>query len=89
MIKNKLKTFDIQNYLNTKEEVKEYFEAVLEEYEPDYLSIAIENIIKSKGYAEICKNNKLNDVFDKKAISYFNLFFKVIDNMGFKLSPKN
>ena len=88
MIKDKLKIFNIQDYLNTKEEVKEYFEAVLEEYEPDYFPIATDNIVKSKGYAEICKKRTSKNLFNKDAIQYFTLVFEVIDKIESKLAHR-
>ncbi len=90
--KTKLKTipWDSARYLQTKEDIADYLEAVLEDGDPALITHALGVIARSKGMAEIGRSTGLGRESLYKALSArgnpeFATVLKVIHALGLKL----
>lgn len=87
---NNLTTFDISQYLDSKEMVAEYLSQVLEDGDTDELLSAIGNIAKAKGMSQIAKDTGLGreslyKTFSDGSKPRFETVIKVLDSLGVKL----
>lgn len=80
-----LDVFNVQDYLNTEEEVLYYFEAAINENDYNFLLIAINDILNSKGYSRILKKlSKKGIVFPHRREQHsINEIFKAIYILGY------
>lgn len=87
---SKLTTFDISEYLDSKEMIAEYLTQVLHEGNTDELLVAIGNIAKAKGMAQIANDTGLGreslyKAFQEGAKPRFETVLKVLNSFGVKL----
>lgn len=87
---NNLTTFDVSQYLDSKEMIAEYLSQVLEDGDMDELLEAIGNIAKAKGMTQIAKDTGLGreslyKTFQNGAKPRFETIIKVLDSFGIKL----
>ncbi|MEK6660005.1 MAG: addiction module antidote protein [Campylobacterota bacterium] len=87
---SKLTTFDISEYLDSKEMMAEYISQVLEEGDMDELLVAIGNIAKAKGMNQIAQETGLGreslyKTFAPGAKPRFETVIKVLNSLGVKL----
>ena len=87
---NKLTTFDISQYLDSKEMIAEYLSQVLEDGDMDELLDAIGNIAKAKGMSQISKDTGLGreslyKTFQAGAKPRFETIMKVLNSFDIKL----
>ena len=85
--------WDIADHINTKEDVKSYLEAALEENDTALLLAVIGDIARSKGMTQIAKDLNIARESLYRSLSSdgnpsFNTVAKVLDNLGFQLSVK-
>ena len=86
----KLTTFDVSQYLDSKEMIAEYLSQVLEDGNTNELLEAIGNIAKAKGMSQIAKDTGLGreslyKTFSTDAKPRFETIMKVLDSFGVKL----
>lgn len=87
---SKLTTFDISEYLDSKEMMAEYISQVLQEGDMDELLGAIGNIAKAKGMNQIAQETGLGreslyKTFAPGAKPRFETVIKVLNSLGVKL----
>ena len=87
---SKLTTFDISQYLDSKEMTAEYLSQVLKDGDMNELLEAIGNIAKAKGMSQIAKDTGLGreslyKAFQEGAKPRFETVTKVMNSFGFKL----
>lgn len=87
---SKLTPFDISEYLESKEMIAEYLSQVLQEGNTDELLVAIGNIAKAKGMAQIAQDTGLGreslyKAFQEGAKPRFETVLKVLNSFGVKL----
>jgi len=85
----KLTTFDVSQYLDSKERIAEYLSQVLEDGDMNELLEAIGNIAKAKGMSQIAKDTGLGreslyKTFSSDAKPRFETVMKVLDSFGVK-----
>ena len=85
-----LTTFDISQYLDSKEMIAEYLSQVLADGDTDELLNAMGNIAKAKGMAQIAKDTGLGreslyKAFQPGAKPRFETVMKVLSSFGVKL----
>lgn len=85
-----LTTFDVSEYLDSKEMIAEYLSQVLAEGNLDELLEAMGNIAKAKGMAQIAKDTGLGreslyKTFQPGAKPRFETVMKVLHSFGVKL----
>jgi len=85
-----LTTFDVSQYLNSKEMIAEYLSQVLADGDTNELLEAIGNIAKAKGMSQIAKDTGLGRESLYKTFQYgskprFETVIKVLDSLGVKL----
>lgn len=85
-----LTTFDVSEYLDSKEMIAEYLSQVLAEGNVDELLEAMGNIAKAKGMAQIAKDTELGreslyKTFQSGAKPRFETVMKVLHSFGVKL----
>jgi probable addiction module antidote protein len=85
--------WDMADHINTKEDVKSYLEAALEENDTALLLAVIGGIARSKGMTQIAKDLNIARESLYRSLSSdgnpsFNTVAKVLDNLGFQLSVK-
>jgi probable addiction module antidote protein len=85
-----LTTFDISQYLDSKEMIAEYLSQVLADGDTNELLGAIGNIAKAKGMSQIAKDTGLGreslyKTFGDGAKPRFETVMKVLDSFGVKL----
>ncbi len=85
-----LTTFDVSEYLDSKEMIAEYLSQVLAEGNVDELLEAMGNIAKAKGMAQIAKDTGLGreslyKTFQSGAKPRFETVMKVLHSFGVKL----
>jgi len=85
--------WDMADHINTKEDVKSYLEAALEENDTALLLAVIGDIARSKGMTQIAKDLNIARESLYRSLSSdgnpsFNTVAKVLDNLGFQLSVK-
>jgi probable addiction module antidote protein len=87
---SKLTPFDISEYLDSKEMIAEYLTQVLQDGNTDELLVAIGNIAKAKGMAQIAQDTGLGreslyKAFQEGAKPRFETVLKVLNSFGVKL----
>lgn len=87
---SKLTTYDISQYLDSKEMVAEYLSQVLEDGDMDELLETIGNIAKAKGMSQIAKDTGLGreslyKTFQAGSKPRFETVMKVMNSFGVKL----
>ena len=87
---NNLTTFDISQYLDSKEMIAEYLSQVLADGDTDELLVAMGNIAKAKGMSQIAKDTGLGreslyKTFAPNAKPRFETIMKVLNSFGVKL----
>lgn len=87
---DKLTTFDISQYLDSKEMIAEYLSQVLADGDMDELLDAIGNIAKAKGMSQISKGTGLGreslyKTFQAGAKPRFETIIKVLNSFDIKL----
>ncbi len=87
---NNLTTFDVAQYLNSKEMIAEYLSQVLADGDTNELLIAMGNIAKAKGMSQIAKDTGLGreslyKTFSPNAKPRFETIMKVLNSFGVKL----
>jgi len=85
-----LTTFDVSQYLDSKEMIAEYLSQILADGDTDELLEAIGNIAKAKGMSQIAKDTGLGreslyKTFQDGAKPRFETVMKVLDSFGVKL----
>ena len=83
--------WDPAEVITTKEDVVAFIEGALEENAPEFLLETIGQIARSKGMAQLAKELNLDRTglyrsFSQDGNPYFITVFKVLDNLGFRLS---
>ena len=83
-------TFDISQYLDSKEMIAEYLSQVLADGDTNELLDAIGNIAKAKGMSQIAKDTGLGreslyKTFQNGSKPRFETVIKVLDSFGVKL----
>jgi probable addiction module antidote protein len=86
----KLTTFDVSQYLDSKEMIAEYLSEVLQDGDMNELLEAIGNIAKAKGMSQIAKDTGLGreslyKTFSAGSKPRFETIMKVLDSFGVKL----
>ena len=86
----KTTTFDVSQYLDSKEMIAEYLSQVLKDGDMNELLNAIGNIAKAKGMSQIAKDTGLGreslyKTFSADAKPRFETVMKVLDSFGVKL----
>lgn len=86
----KLTTFDVSQYLDSKEMIAEYLSQVLQDGDMNEVLEAIGNIAKAKGMSQIAKDTGLGreslyKTFSADAKPRFETVMKVLDSFGVKL----
>ena len=87
---DKLTTFDVSQYLDSKEMIAEYLSQVLADGNMDELLDAIGNIAKAKGMSQISKDTGLGreslyKTFQSGAKPRFETIMKVLNSFDIKL----
>ena len=87
---SKATTFDISQYIDTKEMIAEYLSQVLKDGDMDELLEAVGNIAKAKGMSQIAKDTGLGreslyKTFQIGAKPRFETIMKVLNSFGVKL----
>ena len=85
-----LTTFDVSQYLDSKEMIAEYLSQVLADGDTHELLGAIGNIAKAKGMSQIAKDTGLGreslyKTFQEGSKPRFETVIKVLDSFGVKL----
>jgi len=85
-----LTTFDVSQYLDSKEMIAEYLSQVLADGDTDELLGAIGSIAKAKGMSQIAKDTGLGreslyKTFQDGSKPRFETVMKVLDSFGVKL----
>ena len=85
-----LTTFDVSQYLGSKEMIAEYLSQVLQDGDSDELLEAVGNIAKAKGMAQIAKDTGLGreslyKTFQAGTKPRFETVMKVLNSFGVKL----
>ena len=86
----KLTTFDVSQYLDSKEMIAEYLSQVLQDGDMNEVLEAIGNIAKAKGMSQIAKDTGLGreslyKTFSADSKPRFETIMKVLDSFGVKL----
>ena len=86
----KLTTFDVSEYLDSKEMIAEYLSQILQDGDMNELLEAIGNIAKAKGMSQIAKDTGLGreslyKTFSADSKPRFETIMKVLDSFGVKL----
>ena len=87
---NNLTTFDVAQYLDSKEMIAEYLSQVLADGDTNELLVAMGNIAKAKGMSQIAKDTGLGreslyKTFTPDAKPRFETIMKVLNSFGVKL----
>ena len=87
---NKLTTFDISQYLNSKEMISEYLTQILEEGNMDELLEAIGHIAKAKGMSKIASETGLGreslyKTFQEGSKPRFETVMRVLHSLGIQI----
>ena len=89
----KLVAFDAARYLDNDEAIAEYMTAVLEANEPDLLLLALSDVARAKGMAQVAKDAGLGRESLYKALApgakpRFETVMKVAQALGVKFTAK-
>jgi probable addiction module antidote protein len=87
---NKVNTFDVAKYLDSKEVIAEYLSQILEDGDMDELLSAIGDIARVKGMTQIAKDTGLGreslyKTFHVGAKLKFDTIIKVLNSFGIRL----
>ena len=87
---NNLTTFDVSQYLDSKEMIAEYLSQVLADGDTNELLVAMSNIAKAKGMSQIAKDTGLGreslyKTFSPNAKPRFETIMKVLNSFGVRL----
>ena len=87
---NKLTTFDISQYLNSKEMISEYLTQILKEGNMDELLEAIGHIAKAKGMSKIASETGLGreslyKTFQEGSKPRFETVMRVLHSLGIQI----
>lgn len=87
---NKLTTFDISKYLDSKEMISEYLTQILDEGNMDELLEAIGHIAKAKGMSQIASETGLGreslyKTFQEGSKPRFETVMKVLHSLGIQI----
>ncbi len=87
---SKTTTFDVSQYLDSKEVMAEYLTQVLQDGDTNELLSAIGAIAKAKGMSQIAKDTGLGreslyKTFNENAKPRFDTVIKVLNSLGVKL----
>lgn len=90
MKNNKLTDFDIADYLDSKEAIREYLSQVLEDGDTDEFLRALGHIARAKGMTEVSNKTGLGreslyKTFKAGTKPKFETIVKVLDSFGIKL----
>lgn len=90
MSKLEVTNFDIAQYLDDKEVVAEYLSQILADGDMDELLVALGNIAKAKGMAQIAKDTGLGreslyKTFNPHSKPKFDTIMKVMNSLGIKM----
>ena len=90
MSKLEIINFDIAQYLDDKEIIAEYLSQILSDGDTDELLVALGNIAKAKGMAQIAKDTGLGreslyKTFNPKSKPKFDTIMKIMDSFGVKI----
>jgi len=90
---NKIKTrpFDMQNYLNSEQDIEMYLQVVLEDGDPSLLAAALGDIARARGMTQLAKDTGLSRESLYKSLSgerapSSDTLFKVMHALGFKFT---
>jgi probable addiction module antidote protein len=83
--------FDVADYLNDEKIITEYLSVSAEDPDPDIFLLALSNVARARGMAEIAKETGLGreslyKALRKGAHPRFETIKAVLDALGFKLS---
>jgi probable addiction module antidote protein len=86
----KSKTFNAEDYLDNDETIAEYLNLALEDSNPEMLLLAIANIARARGMAQVAQDSGLGRESLYKALSdgakpRYDTVFKVMRALGLKL----
>jgi probable addiction module antidote protein len=89
----KLLPFDAARYLDSEEAIAEYMTAVLEENDPDLLLVALGDVARAKGMAQVAKDAGLGRESLYKALApgakpRFDTVLKVAKALGVKFTAQ-
>jgi probable addiction module antidote protein len=89
----KLHPFDAARYLDSDEAIAEYMTAVLEENDPDLLLLALGDVARAKGMAQVAKDAGLGRESLYKALTpgakpRFDTVLKVAKALGVKFTAQ-
>ena len=87
----KLAPFDAAEYLDSEEMIAEYLTAALESSDPDLILMAIANVAKARGIANVAKDTGLGRESLYKALApgskvRFETILKLVDSLGVRLA---
>ena len=90
MSKLEITNFDIAQYLDDKEVIAEYLSQILADGDMDELLVALGNIAKAKGVAQIAKDTGLGreslyKTFNPHSKPKFDTIMKVMNSLGIKM----
>jgi probable addiction module antidote protein len=91
--KTKLIPFDAARYLDSDEAIAEYMSVVLEANDPDLLLLALSDVARAKGMAQVAKDAGLSRESLYKALApgakpRFETVMKVVRALGVKFSAQ-
>ena len=86
----KTKTFDVADFLNDEETIAEYLNMALEDSNPEMLLLAVKNIARARGMAQLAQDAGLGRESLYKALSEgakprYDTVLKVVRALGVKL----
>lgn len=86
----KTKTFDVAEFLDDEQTIAEYLNLALEEPNPEMLLLAVKNIARARGMAQLAKDTGLGRESLYKALSEgakprYDTVLKVVRALGVKL----
>ena len=86
-----IKEFNVQDYLKTPEDVKNYLEVAVEKNDPAFLITVIKDILKSEGYTKMAKKTGLTreglyNSFSGETDPRIGTIYKVLNSVGLTLS---
>jgi len=91
MNKTKTRPFDMQNYLNSEQDIEMYLQVVLEDGDPALLAAALGDIARARGMTQLARDTGLSRESLYKSISgerapSSDTLFKVMHALGFKFT---
>jgi probable addiction module antidote protein len=91
MAKTKFAPFDVSEHLNDEEVIVEYLAAALEDPNPDVFLVAVANVAKARGMAQIAKDSGLGRESLYKALApgakpRYETVRKLVQSLGLHLT---